>query len=286
MTYTTILLDRPEDGLGLITLNRPDRLNAWTPTMMAELIDAVGLLDNDDDVRAVVVTGAGRAFCAGADLSPEDWDKRTSQAVSDDDIPRDTAGRFTLAVYEMKKPIIAAINGHATGVGITMTLPMDVRVAADTSKIGFVFNRRGMVPEGCSTWFLPRIVGVSLAAELMLSGRIISGKDALDYGLVSRIAPADQVLAAALGIAREIRDNTSALSAAFARRMIWDMLGASHPMEAHRVESQSLHFMFQSQDLVEGVFSFLEKRPPRFPLKPNRDLPGFFPWKTSPPFKE
>ena len=287
MTYTTILLDKPEDGIGLITLNRPERLNAWNPTMMAELIDAIEKLDKDDDVRAVIVTGAGRAYCAGADLEPADWDKKGRTGLQWRGI-HPGHGR---AIYVGRvRDEYADHRGQSTdtppGVGITMTLPMDVRIAADTSKIGFVFNRRGMVPEGCSTWFLPRIVGVSLASELMLSGRIFSGKDAYDWGLVSRVVPADQVLATAFEVARDIRDNTSAMSVAFARRMIWDMLGAPHPMEAHRVESESLYFMFQSKDLMEGVMSFLEKRSPKFPMKPGSDLPDFFPWKKSPPFRE
>ena len=184
----------------------------------------------------------------------------------------------------MKKPVIAAINGPAVGVGITMTLPMDIRIAADTVKMGFVFNRRGMVPEGCATWFLPRIVGVSRASEWMLSGRMITAAEALEAGLVSRVVPGDQLLGLAKELAREIRDNTSAVSVALARQMIMRMLGADHPMAAHIIESKNLDYMFKSPDLLEGVTSFLEKRPPKFPMALGRDLPRHWPWWTNPPY--
>ena len=283
MDYQTIRYEQPEPGLCLVTLNRPDRMNAWTYVMMEELIQAVRQADADDDVRVVIVTGAGRAFCAGADLDPEMLARQAAETPPGE-IARDTAGRLVLAIYELKKPVIAAINGPAVGVGITMTLPMDVRIAADTVKMGFVFNRRGMVPEGCSTWFLPRIVGVSRASEWMLSGRMITAAEALEAGLVSRVVPGEQLLDLARELAREIRDNTSAVSVALARQMIWRMLGAEHPMEAHILESRNLDYMFKSPDLLEGVTSFLEKRPPKFSMKPGLDLPGNWPWWTNPPY--
>ncbi|MBW2176634.1 MAG: enoyl-CoA hydratase/isomerase family protein [Deltaproteobacteria bacterium] len=264
--------------IALITLNRPDQMNAWTVTMMNELIEALGIAEADDHIRVVVVTGAGRAFCAGADLSaggfnvnPENEGKRTAH--------RDTAGRATLVMYDMKKPIIAAINGPAVGVGMTMTLAMDVRIAADNvAKMGFIFNRRGIVPEGCSTFFLPRIVGISLAAELILTGRLFSSSEALDMGLVSRIVPAEALLETAMGLADEIAENTSAISTALARQMLWKGLGQDHPMAAHILESKGLDYMFAREDCREGVMSFLEKRPARFSMRPSTDMPEYYPW--------
>ena len=264
--------------IALITLNRPDQMNAWTVTMMNELIEALGIAEADDHIRVVVVTGAGRAFCAGADLSaggfnvnPENEGERTAH--------RDTAGRATLVMYDMKKPIIAAINGPAVGVGMTMTLAMDVRIAADNvAKMGFIFNRRGIVPEGCSTFFLPRIVGISLAAELILTGRLFSSSEALDMGLVSRIVPAEALLETAMGLADEIAENTSAISTALARQMLWKGLGQDHPMAAHILESKGLDYMFAREDCREGVMSFLEKRPARFSMRPSTDMPEYYPW--------
>ncbi len=273
------------DRIATVTLNRPERLNAWTVVMMDELIRAFDEADADDEVRAIIVTGAGRAFCAGADLDPAGFAARL-QKLRPGEVPRDTAGRFVLKVYEMKKPVIAAINGPAVGVGITMTLPMDIRMASDTAKIGFVFNRRGMVPEGCSTWFLARIVGVSRAAEWMLTGRVFPVQEALEGGLVSRVLPPDKLLPTAREIALEIADNCSAISVALARQMLWRMLGADHPMEAHRIESKCLHHMFQSPDIREGVQSFLEKRPPKFPMRPSKDMPAFYPWWEDPPYED
>ena len=264
--------------IALITLHRPDQMNAWTVTMMNELIEALGIAETDDHIRVVVVTGAGRAFCAGADLSaggfnvnPENEGEKTAH--------RDTAGRATLVMYDMKKPIIAAINGPAVGVGMTMTLAMDVRIAADNvSKIGFIFNRRGIVPEGCSTFFLPRIVGISLAAELILTGRLFSSSEALDMGLVSRIVPAEALLETAMGLADEIAENTSAISTALARQMLWKGLGQDHPMASHILESKGLDYMFAREDCREGVMSFLEKRPARFSMRPSTDMPEYYPW--------
>ena len=264
--------------IALITLNRPDQLNAWTVTMMNELIEAFGIAEADDNVRVVVVTGSGRAFCAGADLSSGGFNIR-SEGNGKKEPHRDTAGQATLTMYDMKKPIIAAINGPAVGVGITMSLAMDIRIAADNvSKMGFVFNRRGIVPEGCSTYFLPRIVGISLASELILTGRIFSSKEALEMGLVSRIVPPEDLMKTVMELAGDIAENTSAISSALARQMLWKGLGDDHPMAAHIRESQGLEYMFIREDCLEGVTSFLEKRPARFGMKPSTDMPDYYPW--------
>ena len=275
------------DGrLSLITLNRPDNLNAWTVTMMNELIQALDTADNDDTVRAIIVTGAGRAFCAGADLSAgrfsenqEDSEKQT--------VHRDTAGQVTLKMFDLRKPIIAAINGPAVGVGITMTLAMDVRIASDDiTKLGFVFNRRGILPEGCSTYFLPRIVGISLASELVLTGRLFSSQEALEMGIVSRVVAPEKLMETARELADEIANNTSAISTALARQMLWKGLGYDHPMASHILESKGLNYMFTSEDCKEGVNSFLEKRPAEFKMKPSRQMPDFYPWWQERQFKD
>ena len=275
-----------KNAIALVTLNRPERLNAWTKTMMEELMRAADMADADDAVRVVIVTGAGRAFCAGADLDPETFAERQEAARASEGVPRDTAGQLTLKLTDIRKPIIAAINGPAVGVGITMTLAMDIRLASEKARIGFAFNRRGLVPEGCSTFFLTRLVGFSRAAEWIYTGRIFSAQEALAGRLVSRVLPEDELLPAAILLAREIAENTSAVSTALSRRMLWDMLGAGHPMEAHRIESRCLHYMFQSADLAEGIAAFLEKRPARFTMRPTTDMPGFFPWRTQPPYEE
>ena len=283
MDFTQIIYE-VKSAIAWVTLNRPDRLNAWTKTMMEELITAAEMADTDDAVRVVIVTGAGRAFCAGADLDPDTFAERRTAAQASEGVPRDTAGQLTLKLTDIKKPIIAAINGPAVGVGITMTLAMDIRLASEKARIGFAFNRRGMVPEGCSTWFLTRLVGFSQAAEWIYTGRIFSAEEALAGRLVSRVLPEDELLPAAARLAGEIAENTSAVSTALSRNMLWDMLGATHPMEAHTIESKCLHYMFQSADLVEGINAFLEKRPPRFTMRPTGDMPDFFPWRTQPPY--
>ncbi len=267
------ILTQVDDGVLTITLNRPDRLNAWTPTMGRELIAAFDQADGDDDVRVVVITGAGRGFCAGADLAGGgdtfDWRQRQDgQAV-----PRDGGGMFTLRVFESTKPVIAAINGPAVGIGATMTLPMDIRLAADDARIGFVFVRRGIVPEACSSWFLPRVVGISRAIEWVSTGRVFSAQEALEGGLVRSLHPADELLGVARGIAREIADKTAPVSVALARRMMWRMLGAEHPMLAHRADSRGMFLRGQSADAHEGVTSFLEKRPAVFPDRVSAGLP-------------
>ncbi len=272
------------DGVLTITLNRPDRLNAFTPTMGRELIEAFDQADRDDDVRVVVVTGAGRAFCAGADLSAGgatfDWRERQA----DGEVPRDGGGRVALRIFECVKPVIAAINGPAVGVGITMTLPMDVRIAAEGAKIGFVFTRRGIVPEACSSWFLPRIVGISQAVEWATTGRVFGAEEALRGGLVRSVHAPEELLPAAHAIAREIADNTAPVSVALARRMMWDMLGAAHPMEAHRADSRAMLARGQSADVREGVTSFLEKRSPSFPDRVSDGLPEIYAEREEPAF--
>lgn len=280
MAYETILYD-VADGILTITLNRPDKLNAVTSTTIDELIGAIGRADADDAVRAVIVTGSGRAFCAGADLSrgAETFDVSKRPAPARPGPPRDGGGRATLAMYDCRKPLIAAVNGPAVGFGVTMQLAMDVRLASETARFGFVFTRRGVVMEGCSSWFLPRIVGMQQALEWVLSGRVMSADEALAGGLVRSVhAPAD-LLPAARALAREIADNTSGLSVALCRQLMWKGLGYDHPMESHRWESRCLQgYMGKSADAREGVTSFLEKRPPRFPMRPSADMPEFYPW--------
>jgi enoyl-CoA hydratase/carnithine racemase len=278
-----------EDGVLTVTLDRPTKLNALTRVMLGELLEAFEQADGDDAIRVVIVTGAGRAFCAGADLSAgartfESADRRARGEQGAVGPHRDGGGLFTLRVFEMKKPVIAAINGPAVGFGATMTLPMDLRLASTAARIGFVFSRRGVVPEACSTWFLPRVVGINQAAEWIYSGRVFPAAEALAGGLVSRVVEPDQLLSTARSLAREIVENTSAVSVALARRMMWSLLGADHPMEGHRLDSRGMEYMGQSADAREGVTSFLEKRPPRFTMRPSTDMPPFFPFGDAPPF--
>jgi enoyl-CoA hydratase/carnithine racemase len=267
-----------------ITLQRPDRLNAFTPTMGRELIEAFDRADADDAVRAIIVTGAGRGFCAGADLAAGgatfDWRERRSG----DEFPRDGGGQVALRIFEANKPVIAAINGPAVGVGITMTLPMDIRVAAAGAKIGFVFARRGIVPEACSSWFLPRLVGISQAMEWVATGRVFSAEEAREGGLVRSVHPAEDLLQVAHGLAREIADNAAPVSVALSRRLLWTMLGASHPMEAHRADSRAMFYRGQSADAREGVTAFLEKRPAQFADRVGDGLPDVFPGRAAPAF--
>ena len=269
-----------EDRIATITLNRPDKLNAFTSQMMIELIDAFGRVDADDEVRVVIVTGRGRGFCAGADLSEgaASFDQRARGRSENIEEHRDGGGLVALRIFDCKKPVIAAINGPAVGVGITMTLPMDVRLASESARIGFVFARRGIVPEACSSWFLPRIVGISRAVEWVCSGRVFPADEALDAGLVRSVHPAGELIPAAREIAREIAENTSGVAVALARHMLWRMLGADHPMEAHRIDSRGIFAMGRSPDAREGVSSFLEKRKPRFTMRPSTDMPAYFPW--------
>jgi enoyl-CoA hydratase/carnithine racemase len=274
-----------DDRVLTITLNRPERLNAWTPTMGRELIAALDRADADDEVRAVVFTGAGRGYCAGADLAAGgetfDWRQREAEGP----VPRDGGGQFTLRVFECTKPVIAAINGPAVGVGATMTLPMDVRLAADDARIGFVFARRGIVPEACSSWFLPRVVGISRAMEWVATGRVFGAQEALEAGLVRSLHPSGELLDAAYTLAREIADNTAPVSVALARRLMWTMLGAEHPMLAHRADSRAMFARGQSADAHEGITSFLEKRPPQFPDRVSEGLPDVLPRWVAPGFE-
>jgi enoyl-CoA hydratase/carnithine racemase len=283
MDYQEILYE-VADGVLTITLHRPDKLNAFTERMLREMIDAFDRADADDAVRVVIVTGAGRAFCAGADLSGGGgtFDSRRLQTI---DEHRDGGGLVVLRIFESKKPVIAAINGPAVGVGITMTLPMDVRIVADSARIGFVFAKRGIVPEACSSWFLPRLVGISRAAEWVYTGRIFNAAEAFAAGLVSRVVAPDALLSTARSLAHEMATDTSAMSVALARQMLWRMLGADHPMEAHKVDSKCIYWMGQSADAHEGVASFLEKRPPLFTLRPSSDMPPFYPWWPERNFK-
>jgi enoyl-CoA hydratase/carnithine racemase len=278
---------RVAERIATVTLNRPDKLNAFTSRMRDELITAFERADADDEVRAVIVTGAGRAFCAGADLSGGgaafDFAKRG--AADANEAWRDGGGRVSLAIYASRKPVIAAINGAAVGVGVTMTLPMDIRIASSAAKFGFVFARRGIVPEACSSWFLPKVVGLSRAAEWLYTGRVFGADEALAGGLVSRVVAPEALMPAALALAREIADNTSAVAVALSRQMLWRMAGADHPMEAHKVDSRGVVAMGASPDVAEGVSAFLEKRAPRFPMKPSTDMPAFYPWWEERPFK-
>jgi enoyl-CoA hydratase/carnithine racemase len=273
------------DNVLTITLNRPDRLNAWTGTMGQELRTAFDQADADDAVRAIIVTGAGRGFCAGADLAGGgdtfDYRKRDVAGAAG----RDNGGEFTLRVFDCTKPVIAAINGPAVGVGATMTLPMDVRLAADDARIGFVFARRGIIPEACSSWFLPRVVGISRAMEWVSTGRVFSAQEAHEAGLVRSLYPKDELLPAARALAAEIADNTAPVSVALARRLMWRMLGADHPMLAHRADSRGMVARGQSADAVEGVTAFLEKRPASFPDRVSDGLPDVMPGWTSPAFE-
>ena len=286
MEYTQITYE-VADRIATITLHRPDQLNAFTGTMMREVIDAFDRVDADDDVRVVIVTGAGRGFCAGADLSSggETFSKGGSDEIPEDvGIPRDGGGLVSLRIFECTKPVIGAINGAAVGVGVTMTLPMDIRLASEHAKFGFVFARRGIVPEACSSWFLPRLVGISQAAEWCYSGRVFPASEALAGGLVRSVHPADELLPAARAIAAEIADNTAPVSVALTRQMLWRMLGAAHPMDAHRVDSRGILSRGASPDAREGVVSFLEKRPPEFPVKVSDGLPDIFPSYETPKF--
>ena len=271
------------DGIATITLLRPEKMNAFTRTMMAEIIAAFDISDADDAVRAVIVTGHGdRAFCAGADLTPDDGGQvfaspGTEADLSSDEV-RDGGGRLTLRIFESKKPVIAACNGAAVGIGATMQLAMDIRLASDTARYGFVFARRGIVPEAASSWFLPRLVGIQQALEWCYTGRIFGAQEALDGGLVRSIHPQAELLSAARSLAREIADNTSAVAVAMTRAMLWRNAAQDHPMAAHKIDSRAIYRLSKSADAVEGVQSFLAKRPPAFPGKVSSDMPDFYPW--------
>jgi enoyl-CoA hydratase/carnithine racemase len=287
MEYSEILYE-VTDSVATITLHRPERMNAFTGTMMREVIDAFDRVDADDDVRAVIVTGSGdRAFCAGADLAGggETFAKGGSDIQTDAGVQRDGGGVVSLRIFDCTKPVIGAINGASVGVGVTMTLPMDFRLASETAKFGFVFTRRGIVPEACSSWFLPRLVGISTATEWCFSGRVFPATEALERGLVRSLHAPDDLLPAARELAREIAENTAPVSVALTRQMLWRMLGASHPMEAHQVDSRGILSRGASADAREGVESFLEKRIPVYPVKVSDGLPDIFPDYETPEFK-
>lgn len=279
MSFENIRYDI-SDGVCTVTLHRPDTLNAVTGPMLDELIAAFDRADADDAVRVVIVTGEGRAFCAGADLSAggQTFDGPARGGVESIEEHRDGGGLVTLRLFDMKKPMIAAINGAAVGFGITMTLAMDIRIASSAARIGFVFTRRGVVPEACSTWFLPRLVGISRAAEWVYTGRVFGADEAHEGGLVSRVVAPEALLPTARELALEIARNTSAISVALSKQMLWRLLGADHPMEGHRLDSRCMAWTGRSADAYEGVTSFLEKRPPRFTLSPSKDMPPFYPW--------
>ncbi len=287
MTTTDDLIIQTDTGIMTITLNRPDRLNALSRPMRNGLIEAFDAADRDDDVRAIIVTGAGRAFCAGADLSrgEDTFDYHKRGELRDDGLNRDGGGLVTLRIFQSKKPVIAAINGPAVGFGATMTLPMDIRLASAQARIGFVFARRGVVPEACSSWFLPRIVGISQALAWTMSGRVFPAPEARAGGLVSEVLAPDDLLPRARALAREIADNCSPVSVAMVRQMMWRMLGADHPMAAHRIDSRAMQQMGARPDAREGIRSFLEKRPPQFAMAPSRDMPEVYPWWNEPEFE-
>lgn len=287
--FTQIKLDI-DDGIATVTLHRPEKMNAFTRTMMAEIIAAMDAIDADDAVRAVIFTGYGdRAFCAGADLTPEDGAKpfASNEAVDDLSHPlvRDGGGQVTLRLFNSTKPLIAACNGAAVGIGATMQLAMDIRLAAETARYGFVFARRGIVPEACSSWFLPRLVGIQQALEWTYTGRIFDAQEALAAGLVRSVHPQGKLMGEARALAREIGENTSAVSIALTRAMMWRLSAADHPMMAHRIDSRAIYRMARTPDAAEGIASFLDKRPPEFPMKPSRDMPDFYPWWDEPDYR-
>ena len=271
-----------------LRLNRPDRMNAFTTPMAHELVAAIDAADADDDIRAIVITGNGKAFCAGADLgggsSTFDYDEKPDNAQDPTAAPRDTGGRVTLRLFQCTKPVIGAINGAAVGIGATMTLPMDIRLASERARFGFVFARRGIVPEAASSWFLPRVVGISQALEWCMRGHVFGADEALAGGLVKAVYPEDQLLPAAYAIANEIAENTAPVSVALTRQLMWRMLGEDHPMAAHKLDSRGVYFRGKQADAQEGVMSFLEKRPANFDDKPSQDMPEFYPWWEEPQY--
>jgi enoyl-CoA hydratase/carnithine racemase len=289
--FDTLLYDVAH-GVATLTLNRPDKLNAFTTQMRDDLVAAIDATDADDAVRVVIVTGAGRAFCAGADLSSggKTFDYAARGDAARDrykvgDVYRDGGGIATLRIFRSLKPVIGAINGAAVGIGVTLQLPMDIRLASTDARFGFVFARRGITPEAASSWFLSRLVGMQTALEWCFTGRVFPAQEALDRGLVRSLhAPAD-LLPAARALAREIADNSAPVSVALTRQMLWRMAGAEHPMMAHRVDSRAIQSRGQSADAREGVSSFLEKRPPIYPNQVSTDMPGFFPWWDEPEFE-
>jgi enoyl-CoA hydratase/carnithine racemase len=290
-TFETLLLD-VQDGIATITLNRPEKLNSFTAQMRDDLVAVFDETDRNDDVRVVIITGAGRAFCAGADLSSGgktfDYASRGDSARDKYKIAgiyRDGGGIATLRIFKSLKPVVGAINGAAVGIGMTMQLPMDIRMASTDARFGFVFARRGITPEAASTWFLGRLVGMQTALEWCMTGRIFNAQEAKERGLVRSLHAPDELLPAARALAREIADNTAPVSVAMTRQMLWHMAGQDHPMKAHQVDSRAIQSRGQSADAREGVSSFLEKRAPVYPNKVSTDMPDFFPWWDEPAFR-
>ncbi len=292
MTYKTIGYQAAH-GIATLTLRRPEKLNAFNAEMLQEMLQALDSVDADDTVRVVIVTGEGRAFCAGADLSAGGATFRRADSESQqrsgsinyaDEKYRDGGGRLTLRLFRCLKPVIAAINGPAVGIGATMTLPMDIRLASEKARIGFVFARRGIVPEAASSYFLPRIVGISRALEWCYSGRVFSAGEGKAGGLIREVYPDEQLLGAAHEMAREIIDNTAPVAIALIRQMMWRGLGMNDPMQAHRVDSRGIASRGRSADVAEGVRSFLEKRPAKFVNRVSADMPDYFPWWDEPPY--
>ena len=272
--YKELLTSQHGDTF-VISLNRPKKLNAFTKTMQDELIKVFDYTDENDEIKSVVITGKGRAYCAGADLvdGPNTFNySEEGNRLSNDD-NRDGGGLVALRIFRSKKPVIGAINGDAVGVGATMTLPMDIRIASKSARFGFVFSRRGAVPEACSSWFLPRIVGISKALDWCYTGKVFNSQEALKYGLVSDVLPDDKLIDRALEIGASYSAKTSAVSVSLARRMMWNMLAATHPEEAHILDSMAMERMGKSPDIKEGIASFLEKRAPNFSMKVSKDLP-------------
>ena len=287
--FTQIIVEKA-DGVATITLNRPEKMNAYTRHMQSEIVAAMDDIDADDDIRAVIFTGAGeRAFCAGADLTPEGGGQifSSGEEVTDlsDPLVRDGGGMLTLRLFQSTKPLISACNGVAVGVGATMQLAMDIRLASDTARYGFVFARRGIVPEACSSWFLPKIVGIAQALEWCFTGRVFDADEAKDGGLVRSIHAPGDLMDEARKLAREIADNTSALSVAMTRAMMWRLSNTEHPMMAHRIDSKAIYTLSRGVDAKEGIASFLEKREPSYPGKVSSDMPDFYPWWDEPGYE-
>ena len=276
--FETLRTETKENSL-IIYLSREERMNAFTLTMQQELVAALDEAENIDEIKSIIFTGDGKAYCAGADLSSggDTFDNRKGREKTNN-VVRDSGGLLTLRLFKSKKPLIAAVNGAAVGIGATMLLPMDFRICSEEARFGFVFARRGIVPEAASSWFLPRLVGITKALELCYSGKIISAKEAEDINLVSEVLPKEQLLDRALAVANEFTAESSQISIALTRQMMWRMLGADDPMEAHKIDSRGVFELGQSGEAIEGVKSFLEKRPPSFPGKVSKDMPSFYPW--------
>ena len=274
----TVRTEVRENSL-IIYLSREERMNAFTLTMQQEIVKILDDAEEDDDIKAIIFTGDGKAYCAGADLSSggDTFDNRKGRERTND-VVRDSGGLLTLRLFKCKKPLIAAVNGAAVGIGATMLLPMDTRICSDQARFGFVFAKRGIVPEAASSWFLPRLIGINKALELCYTGKVISAEEAKEIRLVSEILNQDKLIDRAIEIAKEFTAESSQISIALTRQMMWRMLGADDPMEAHKIDSRAVFELGQSGEAIEGVNSFLEKRPPSFPGKVSKDMPSFFPW--------